>query len=168
MQSETGCIFCYIRHMMTYLFVVFLLAIAAALFVFVCHARHYVKQANKLLECRHLEPGWDGYDAKPIPKIVCDRVEELIESFNTTPFYIDDWEVFPTGRETIQIERNSGGIYAEVEVYADKYVLFVQHVRNEYAYEREFTDLGELVKVLKQLPNRRRYLLEKTFYFPKN
>ena len=56
-------------------------------------------------------PGWNGYDADPVSdETIANAIkfsETLLES---------DWEVFLTGRGTVQFERGSGDSYTETEV----------------------------------------------------
>lgn len=53
----------------------------------------------KLNEISILKNNWNGYGAKPIPKIVIQKVGNLL-----TLNFKDKPKIFPTARESIQLE----------------------------------------------------------------
>jgi len=69
-----------------------------------------------------LKQGWDGYDGKPIDKLVLESVNNLgfvsdiIKMFEKIGFAEKDIDVVPTSRGTIQYEAQRNNVYLEIEV----------------------------------------------------
>jgi hypothetical protein len=95
---------------------------------------------EKLIRIRNYNQGWNGYDANPIPPIVCDRCEELL---NLIDFPV---EIFPTASESIQFEIEkfgetadgelAQGRYVELNIEKDKVTFYIQ---DEWDWEREWS-----------------------------
>ena len=67
---------------------------------------------------KNLKKGWDGYNAEPISDVVINRSEKLKRILS------DKFQIFPTGRNSIQFELTDGDYYIEFEVFEDKTVIF--------------------------------------------
>jgi len=67
----------------------------------------------RLKNIEKLEFNWNGYNAKPIPKEIIEKVKEVIIKLGNDK----QPEIFPTGRETIQIqyEYRKKKLYFELE-----------------------------------------------------
>ena len=75
-----------------------------------------VKSFNlkKLESIKSLKNGWNGNDAPAIPKVVIQKVRDIIELSDIQP------EIFPTALKTIQLEfDNSRRDHMEIEIGAD-------------------------------------------------
>ena len=93
--------------------------------------------SSTIVDLRNLEENWNGHGAKPIPDIVCDRAEKFIELFKGA----DKLEIFPTGRESIQIEFETDMTYFEIEVFEDKYTTMFAERNGDKEYNHfEFED----------------------------
>jgi hypothetical protein len=68
----------------------------------------------KIRDFAKLSIGWDGYKALPIPNTVINRTLNIIERLKIQPQYI-----FPSGRETIQLEYDIADKSLEIEIGAD-------------------------------------------------
>lgn len=70
---------------------------------------------ESLNEIRTFEKNWNGYDAEPIPEIIINKCEEIV---NLLDYQL---KLFPTGRETIQFEHDfEDETYIEFEIFKDK------------------------------------------------
>ena len=83
-----------------------------------------------------LAQGWNGYDAEPPGESV--NVAREIAARNG-PHRMSGWEVFPTGRKSIQFEKTSRDSYTEIEVYSDKVVVYREVTRLLYVESTEVT-----------------------------
>lgn len=63
----------------------------------------------KLEDIKKLKFNWNGYNAKPIPEEIIEKVKKVIIKLGNDK----QPEIFPTGRETIQIEYE----YEKKEIY---------------------------------------------------
>lgn len=74
-----------------------------------------IKQLNfqKLHSFSFLEENWNFYGAKPFQKELINRVKSIINLLEIQP------QVFPTGRDSIQLEFERGGDYLEFEIFSD-------------------------------------------------
>lgn len=81
-----------------------------------------------------LEDNWNGYGAPPIPQKIVDRTLELVEEHFPLRYKGGvGFQVFPTGRETVQIERSwPNGDYFEIEIYPTHYEGLVEHPSENY------------------------------------
>ena len=72
----------------------------------------------KLESFSSLEDGWNGpASLKPTQEII-NRTKALIELLRIQP------EIFPTGRNSIQLEYERGNSYFEIEIFKDKIICF--------------------------------------------
>ena len=72
-------------------------------------------------EISYLQKGWDGYNANPIPHKICNIANHLI-------MYIkDEPEIYPTCRETIQLEFDKAEKSLEMEVFEDRFEFLISH-----------------------------------------
>lgn len=62
-----------------------------------------------------LEYNWNGYEAVPFSDKVISRALMVAKVFEGTGF-----QVFPTGRNSIQFEKEVDGSYVEIEVFEDR------------------------------------------------
>lgn len=75
---------------------------------------------RKLQSFQYLENNWNGYGALPIPEDVVRNATNLLFDLQSLP------QVFPTGRESVQLEFENFETddYLEIEVFKDKIVAF--------------------------------------------
>ncbi|GEM_PF-5588367 len=73
------------------------------------------RSAIKIRDFAELTIGWDGYKALPIPNTVINRALAIIGKLKIQPHHI-----FPSGRETIQLEYDIAEKSLEIEIGADK------------------------------------------------
>lgn len=71
-----------------------------------------------LEEFRLLEPNWNGYGGLPLPSVVLDKAIALVRDMKPCP------SVFPSGRGSVQLEWEQGGLYVEMEIFEDRTELF--------------------------------------------
>ena len=81
---------------------------------------------QRINEIRHLEPGWGIDDSKPIPKEVCDKAERMSLLFTGAKYMT----IFPTMRESINIETENNGAYFEIEIFANRYTTLAAEHNN--------------------------------------
>ena len=67
----------------------------------------------RLNSFKNLKKGWNGYDAEPLSEKLINRVISIVRILPIQP------EIFPTGRESIQLEYHNGENYLEFEIYED-------------------------------------------------
>lgn len=80
------------------------------------------KEAIEKIELfRGLKQNWNGYNAEPISHTVINRAVDLVKLINPTP------NVFPTGRNSIQLELVMDGIYFELEIYEDRIETYTEN-----------------------------------------
>lgn len=90
--------------------------------LFFCHSKVLFCMKNRLVynvkileEIEKLEDNWNGYNAKPINKKVIENTKELLYKLDKQP------EIFPTGRETIQIEyKLDSDSHLEFEIFPNE------------------------------------------------
>lgn len=114
----------------------------------------------KLEDIKKLEFNWNGYNANPIPEEIIEKVKKVIIKLGNDK----QPEIFPTGRETIQIEyeykkkeiyyvveknfhipklNESRERYLEFEFYKDKIKCLIYYGNldnNKYTYEGEISE----------------------------
>ena len=78
---------------------------------------------NKLEQIADLEQDWNGYGAEPIAPEVIDNVKRTIAYLENKYVFVK-WEMFPTARDSVQLELNLKDNYIEVEVFDDHLSLF--------------------------------------------
>ena len=95
---------------------------------------------TRLEEFRMLQKDWNGYGANPIPFAAIDKAISIVKRLAIQP------EIFPTGRETVQLEWDSNyGDYLEFEIGTDEIgMLFVPNSDYHVSTEREAITEREL------------------------
>lgn len=95
---------------------------------------------RRIQEISRFTEGWDGYNARPIPKEVIDRTKELLMVLPVGA------KVFPTGRSSIQIEYHKDTEnYLELEVTTASYEMYCVQGENEFENSvRESEILGRV------------------------
>lgn len=81
-----------------------------------------VKDANNLtlLESyKHLADNWNGYGAGKFNPEFIDKVKDIVLNLEYSP------KIFPTGRNSIQLEYNNKNGYIEIEIYEDGLITFL-------------------------------------------
>lgn len=74
--------------------------------------------AMKTLEAiSEMKADWDGYGAEPISKCSIDLAARFLKAMTVVKGLIVGWDVSPTGRKTVQIEKTVGDDYFEVEFF---------------------------------------------------
>lgn len=66
-----------------------------------------------------LDKGWDGYEAEPISSKSIDLAERLLKAIRVVKGLILGWDVSPTGRGSVQIEKTTKDGYYEIEMFED-------------------------------------------------
>lgn len=95
---------------------------------------------KKLDEFSKLETGWNCYDAKPIPKELIKQTKTVIKDLTVQP------DIFPTARESIQIEFDNEDDYLEFEIFrGDKVVMYQEKDGNEVEKEIQCEDIQKKV-----------------------
>lgn len=102
-----------------------------------------IKNINKLNEFSKLAYNWNGYGAEEFSYSLIQKLFTIIRNINYEP------EIFPTGRQSIQLEyENNSGKYLELEVYDEKVDVLFIHENDD---EEEFSipnDINEINKVV--------------------
>ena len=97
---------------------------------------------QRIQEITNLRYGWDGHKARPIPKSVINRTNDLVMMLPGGA------KVFPTGRSTVQIEyHKSKDNYFEIEISTKTYEIY------SLMGEEEFEDnvrKREVIKLVKE------------------
>lgn len=101
---------------------------------------------ERLKEIEELEYDWNGYDAEPIPTEVLYNVGRLLECLENNGVDVDKFEIFPTARESIQLERKVNKCYIEVEVYDDKMSVYIC---GRYNVDKDEISIYDLIKEIK-------------------
>lgn len=97
---------------------------------------NFEKLMERLDSFARLETGWNGYDAPP-PGDAVNYAREIVS--RNGPHLMRKWEVFPTGRRSVQLERTDGDSYTEIEVYEDRAVVYREVKRFLYTESTEVT-----------------------------
>ena len=66
----------------------------------------YTKLCAKIDKYAELSDGWNGYDALPIPVKTIASAKQFLQNMLADHIDLEGWEVFPTGRESIQFEKD--------------------------------------------------------------
>ena len=72
---------------------------------------------STLKDIAKFEDGWDGYDAKPISKMSLDLAERFLKAVSVVRGLVVGWDVSPTGRKTVQVEKTTENGYYEIEFF---------------------------------------------------
>ncbi len=80
-----------------------------------------VRKLERLMKSfKDLEYGWNGDSAKPIPDSVIKTSQEILFSISSKlP------EVYPTGRESIQLEYDKNEKSLEIEIFEDRFEIAI-------------------------------------------
>lgn len=74
--------------------------------------------AKKTLEAiSEMKEDWDGYGAEPISKLSLDLAARFLKAMTVVRGLIVGWDVSPTGRKTVQVEKTVGDDYFEIEFF---------------------------------------------------
>ena len=95
---------------------------------------------KKLDDFSRLDTGWNCYDAKLIPKELIKQTKTVIRVLDVQP------DIFPTARESIQIEFDNEGDYLEFEIFeGNKVVMYQEKDGNEIVEEIRCEDIRKKV-----------------------
>lgn len=108
----------------------------------------YAGTVDKIKKYAELECDWNGYDAPMIPPEVIAFSLAVVEEMKTSGPWVALWEVFPTGRETIQFE-TSQTAYVEVEIYKKYAVLFDQSKKSNSEQVLHAFDAKDVVEKMR-------------------
>ena len=67
----------------------------------------------------NFQDDWDGYGAEPISKSSLNFAAKFFKSIIVVRGLIIGWDVSPTGRKTVQVEKTIGDNYYEIEFFDD-------------------------------------------------
>jgi hypothetical protein len=73
---------------------------------------------KKIESFRELEQDWNGYGANPFSEKLITKALDLAKQLSPVP------KVFPTGRDSIQLEWETDNMFLEIEVFEDKIEIF--------------------------------------------
>lgn len=101
---------------------------------------------KKLIEFAQLEPGWNGYNAAPIPAYAIQAAYEIISELDHQP------EIFPTANQSVQLEyEKKDGTYLEFEIFSpDKIKMFQEDAGGDVVVEDKFINEEELKESVRQ------------------
>jgi hypothetical protein len=105
---------------------------------------------DKVVSFYAFDTGWDGYTAPPIPTDVITRTLNLIDTLFVEIFPYT-FEVFPTARESIQLESETLDSYLEIEILNNSYELYFEDKVNVFSSEQVFDTMDDLVDVICQM-----------------
>lgn len=100
------------------------------------------KNLKKLEQMKLLEDNWNGYGAKIIDNELIEKCKNVIKNLTFQP------EIFPTGRESIQLEYElENGQYLEFEVSNNSIdVLEIDINGEEKEYKTDFKHINRIVR----------------------
>ena len=85
---------------------------------------------------REFKENWNGYGAKGFSSELCDFLEKIIKELDED----NQPKVFPTGRESIQIEyEKDNGEYLEIEIFSPDRIELFQISENEDEIEKNIS-----------------------------
>lgn len=105
----------------------------------ICQRDADYRKATETLEAiSKMKQGWDGYDAPPIDEESIKQCGTLLSFLYLKGPYIIGWDVSPTGRKTVQIEKTTTNGYYEIEFMTDgrMHAFSMVPARNGVATER--------------------------------
>ena len=111
-------------------------------------SRWHRKMEDRVSYYGTMKEGWDGYDAPPISSVVLSRTLDLLLKmrYSSNLFWFEYWELSPTGRMTVQIECTVKGNYMEVEIYEDRYVIYIERDDLEQTVYNDTTVVSTIKK----------------------
>jgi hypothetical protein len=102
----------------------------------------FVKIKNSIKSFEQLTVGWDGYSAPAIPKKVISNTLMILESVKNITLLP---EVFPTPRESIQLEYDKGERSLEIEVFGNHFeVAIFKDTNLEIDKSLNFDEIGKI------------------------
>lgn len=99
---------------------------------------------------REFKENWNGYGAKGFSSELCDFLEKIIKELDEE----NQPKVFPTGRESIQIEyEKDNGEYLEIEIFSPDRIELFQISENEDEIEKNisFDEIKGLVMAFNEI-----------------
>lgn len=102
---------------------------------------------NKLEQMAKLDSDWNGYDSESISPEVIDNVKRTLDYLENKNVFVM-WELFPTARNSIQLEVDFKGNYIEVEIFDDHLSLFID---GKSSIDLEEASLEFLVEILRRV-----------------
>ena len=108
----------------------------------------YRKATETLEAISKMKQGWDGYDAPPIDEESIKQCETLLSLLYMKGPYIIGWDVSPTGRKTVQIEKTTNNGYYEIEFMTDgkMHAFSIVPSRNGVATERIYDSYASTIQ----------------------
>ena len=104
------------------------------------------KLVNLVNKYATFEKNWNGYDASPIPIAV---IKESLNFIKLADSLLDKFSVYPTARDSVQFEHDTGNDYIEIEIMDNRYDLF--HALNgDIEHEFNFTNMEDLIITIEQ------------------
>ena len=106
---------------------------------------HFMKSSEliSLDKITSLKYNWNGYGSEPIPKKVIKNCKFLLNDVD----FLKDFEIFPTARKSIQLELTKNNIYYEIEIYSDKYEVYIEE-NNIQKIDQTFDNITKLINFL--------------------
>lgn len=92
---------------------------------------------KRMRQIESLKDNWDGEGSKAPSKKVCDNVRKIAKLFEGTECY---GGIFPTGRNSIQIEFCGKDTYFDIEVYEDRYITTLAQRTENGVFQDMFSD----------------------------
>jgi hypothetical protein len=108
----------------------------------------YRKATETLEAISKMKQGWDGYDAPPIDEESIKQCVTLLSLLYMKGPYIIGWDVSPTGRKTVQIEKTTNNGYYEIEFMTDgkMHAFSIVPSRNGVATERIYDSYASTIQ----------------------
>lgn len=108
----------------------------------------YRKATETLEAISKMKQGWDGYDAPPIDEESIKQCVTLLSLLYMKGPYIIGWDVSPTGRKTVQIEKTTNNGYYEIEFMTDgkMHAFSIVPSRNGVATERIYDGYASTIQ----------------------
>ena len=102
---------------------------------------------KRMRQIESLEDNWDGEGSKAPSKKVCDNARKIAKLFEGAECY---GGIFPTGRNSIQIEFCDKDTYFDIEVYEDKYITTLAQRTENGVFQDMFSDHMKVAPVAKK------------------
>lgn len=90
---------------------------------FSAYAKDYSFLVMRLDEIKSLEDNWNGYGAAPIDPQIIFKARKFLAQVKDLSSYIS---IFPTARQSIQIEWKKDDKYCEAEIFADSIEIYAE------------------------------------------
>lgn len=102
-----------------------------------------VSQYQILISFQTLKKNWNGNNADPIDKEVIDHAFKIISLIDVQP------EIFPTARNSVQIEYNISNTYVEFEIFSDKILYLTDKENNLKEGIIKESEIPEFIKTIR-------------------